>query len=192
MLLQKNKLLKKHIESASNKCKAAWDIIKLEQNLPCYQKVTLDPDNLNNYFIDAVTEISNKIPVINSGFNTIGDFLGNCPNNIEFFQWKEITPEEVISVVTKLSNSKSMDYYGLSNFVVKHTVNIIKDTLAYILSKCLYHGFFSKMLKISKITPVFKKGDKTLPQNYRPISIVPIFSKIFESLIYNQLVQTLH
>ena len=48
-------------------------------------------------------------------------------------------------------------------------------------------GFFPDELKISKVTPVFKKGDKNEAGNYRPISILPAFSKIYERAIYARL-----
>ena len=48
-------------------------------------------------------------------------------------------------------------------------------------------GIFPNKLKIAKVVPVFKKGDKDLLNNYRPISMLPSISKIFETVIYNQL-----
>ena len=48
-------------------------------------------------------------------------------------------------------------------------------------------GTFPDILKIGKITPVFKKGDPKLLDNYRPVSIIPILGKIFEKVIYRRL-----
>ena len=48
-------------------------------------------------------------------------------------------------------------------------------------------GIFPDELKIGKVTPVFKKGDKQNFENYRPISIIPVFGKIFEKIIYSRL-----
>ena len=48
-------------------------------------------------------------------------------------------------------------------------------------------GTFQKILKVGRITPVFKKGDKELIQNYRPVSTLPVFGKIFEKVIYARL-----
>jgi len=48
-------------------------------------------------------------------------------------------------------------------------------------------GTFPDRIKFSEIKPTYKKGDKTLIANYRPISLLPVFSKIFEKVIYKRL-----
>jgi len=99
----------------------------------------------------------------------------------------EVTPDSINKIVSKFSNSKSMDHYWISNNIVKKTINFIIEPLTFVLNACMKEGYFAPSLKISKVIPIYKKGDKSLVQNYRPISIVPIFSKIFEAVIYNQL-----
>lgn len=80
-----------------------------------------------------------------------------------------------------------MDFYWFSNNIVKQTINCVKDPLAFAINCCLEHRYFSDLLKMSKVIPVYKKGDKHLPQNYRPISINPVLSKVLESGIHEQL-----
>ena len=57
--------------------------------------------------------------------------------------------------------------------------------LEIIFRICLNHGKFPEELKKANVVPVFKKGDKQGVQNYRPVSLLPIYSKIFERIIYN-------
>lgn len=171
------------IESAPNRCKAAWDVIKREESNNT-NEVILNPEVINNFFLNSVLNISNNIPQADTLFS---DLLGGRPLLSEGFQWRDVRPEEIVKVVKGFSNSKSMDFYCLSNYVVKRTIDVIKHPLSFILSRCLEAGYFSDLLKISKVVPIYKKGNKQLPQNYRPVSIVPIFSKIIESLMHNQL-----
>jgi len=104
------------------------------------------------------------------------------------FYWQDISPKDIVDIVSKFSNSKSLDFYWLSNYIVKLTIEYIKEPFAFIINKCLQFGYFSDLLKISKIVPIYKKkGDKSDPKNYRPISIVPIFSKVIESVMHKQL-----
>ena len=61
--------------------------------------------------------------------------------------------------------------------------------LTYIINKSFETGIFPYELKITKIVPIFKSGDKTLVPNYRPISVLGFFSKIFETILYNHLIE---
>ena len=69
-----------------------------------------------------------------------------------------------------------------------------------IYTNCLLHnfnlsmqkGFFPDELKVAKVTPVYKKNDETNLGNYKPISVLPCFSKILERIIYNRLYKHLN
>ena len=56
-----------------------------------------------------------------------------------------------------------------------------------IFSLSLKKGIFPEKMKIAKVSPIFKKGDKSILSNYRPISVLPCFSKILERIMYNRL-----
>lgn len=184
-LLRAKKLaVEQYISNASNSCKAAWKVISNEFSPTHSTAVDLDPDDLNSFFLDSINQLSQGI---NPSPNNPEELLRDRPENQSFFTWSKIASTDVIKVVSKFSNSNSMDYYWLSNSIVKQTIHIVSEPLAFIFNNCLSEGYFAPSLKISKVIPVFKKGDRNLPQNYRPISIIPIFSKILESLMYNQL-----
>ena len=59
--------------------------------------------------------------------------------------------------------------------------------MRYIFNLSIEKGIFPDQYKIAKVTPLFKKGDNALMDNYRPISVLPCFSKILERIIYNRL-----
>ena len=62
----------------------------------------------------------------------------------------------------------------------------ISFPLSVIINQSLHSGIFPDRLKIAKVLPLFKKGEKDIFDNYRPISILPAISKIFEKIIYKQ------
>ena len=73
--------------------------------------------------------------------------------------------------------------------IIKKTLDLISDPLLSIINLSLSSGVSPDRLKISKIIPTLKSDNDSLAQNYRPISILPTFSKIFE--IYNRIFQFL-
>ena len=61
------------------------------------------------------------------------------------------------------------------------------EPLCHIINLSFDKGYVPYELKIANVVPIFKKGDATLISNYRPISVLPVFSKIFEKLVYSRL-----
>ena len=68
----------------------------------------------------------------------------------------------------------------------------ISQPLVYIFNLSLQSGLCPDSMKIAKVSPVYKKGSKLDPGNYRPISVLPILSKVFEKLINNRLMKYLN
>jgi len=85
-----------------------------------------------------------------------------------------------------MKNSNSRDYYDISNNFLKEISDLIVRPLAQCVNSCLAKGVFPNWLKISKVVPVFKRGVKTDPANFRPISLVPILGKIVEYVVFEQ------
>ena len=83
--------------------------------------------------------------------------------------------------------SHSKGYDGISTEHLKLINKDISKCLTLIINQSLNSGIFPGKLKIAKVTPIFKKGDKQIITNYRPISVLPVISEIFETLIHEQL-----
>ncbi|CAB3245046.1 unnamed protein product [Arctia plantaginis] len=66
-------------------------------------------------------------------------------------------------------------------------ISVVASDLALIFNRCIECGVFPDLMKHSKIIPLFKAGSTSDPTNYRPISVLPTFSKIFEKIILDQL-----
>jgi hypothetical protein len=70
--------------------------------------------------------------------------------------------------------------------------SLISQPLSHIYNHSLYTGVFPDNLKISIVKPLFKKGDKTSMTNYRPTSLLTVFSKVLEKVMYNRLSHHMH
>ena len=63
----------------------------------------------------------------------------------------------------------------------------ILDPLTLTINQLLMSGIFPDKLKLAKVIPLYKKGDSTITDNYRPISLLPTISRLFEKIVFNQL-----
>ena len=96
------------------------------------------------------------------------------------------TPAEIQRIITKLKPKTSSGYDNFSPKLVKKCFNL-DIPLAHIANLSMQYGIFPKNMKKAKVIAVFKKGNPALIENYRPISLLPTFSKVLERLVYNRL-----
>ena len=71
--------------------------------------------------------------------------------------------------------------------MIKHSSLIISPVLCSIFNKCIESGEFPLILKVGRISPIYKKDAKDNIKNYRPISTLPVFGKIFEKILYSRI-----
>ena len=100
---------------------------------------------------------------------------------------ERVTTSDVENIIDKLKNKSSSGYDGISNTILKSIKSVIINPLTLLINQMVETGIFPDVLKISKVIPIYKKGDVLLLPNHRPISLLPTLSKIFERIIYNQL-----
>ena len=85
------------------------------------------------------------------------------------------------------SLSNSVGWENISTTILKSDINILAPILSNLINMSLETGIFPKSLKRAKILPIFKNKDKLVVTNYRPISILPVISKVYEKVFYNRL-----
>ena len=105
----------------------------------------------------------------------------------EKMKFKCITTDYTMKAIECLENKKSSGHDGISNTLLKVIKASISPSLTIIINQMLTTGIFPDAFKLSKVIPLFKKGDSSLLVNYRPISLLPTISKIFEKVIHDQL-----
>ena len=107
------------------------------------------------------------------------------------FSFKPTTSE----TIRKLLKSLKINKFGGIHRISAQIYSVIADLLAYPLSslinECFSKSIFPDCLKLALVTPIYKKGEKSDPSNYRPISSLPILSKIFEMEMKSQMMKFL-
>jgi len=143
-------------------------------------------NKFNEYFVNVGPSLANKIPPSDTSYLTY--MKGNFTKS---FGLVETNANEVISIVKCFNTKPSAGYDDIPNDIMKLSIHFTANMLSKIINKSFHEGQVPDLLKIAKVCPVFKNGDKSLISNYRPISVLPSFSKIFEKIVYNRLMSYL-
>ena len=158
-----------------NKCKVPR-IPPLFQNrnfiVNCYEKAKL----FNSYFATQCTPFENE-SILNNFKYTTDKRLAHIP----------ITIQEIKDIISVLKSNKASGPDGISVTMIQFCGEAIYKPLQIIFENILETGIFPDNWKEANITPVHKKNDKQIVSNYRPISLLPIFAKIFERLVFKNL-----
>ena len=162
-------------------------------------------DILSNFFSDMVKNLDIDINYIDTDSHTddIDPILGainkynNHPsivsinkargNNVETFSFSNTTLEAVFNELSILNTSTSCPKEDIPIKIIKENIDIFTHKIHNDFNHTIYYGTFPSNLKHADVTPAHKKGDRTDKSNYRPISILPSISKIFERLLYYQM-----
>ena len=108
-----------------------------------------------------------------------------------FFNNIIITDLCVHKRLLELKEEKSMGPDGIPAILLKNTADFISKPLSIIFNQSLSEGKLPSIWKTANVIPIFKKGDKTNPNNYRPISLTPICVKILEKILRDPLMNFL-
>ena len=140
-------------------------------------------NHFNEYFGEIGSTMASNIPTVNNAVFT--DYLqANINTNFKFVP---VTIAKVSKIIKQISPKNSVGYDGISNNLLKFLEPILLNPLTVIINQSLKSGIFPDKLKVAKIIPIHKKDDTDLCENYRPISILPAISKIFEKVVYDQI-----
>ena len=104
----------------------------------------------------------------------------------------DISPADIIEVCKKFTQKTSCDASGIQQNIILSDIGLLAPVMAHLVNMSQKTGIFPEGGKIARVIPVYKnKGSKNMFGNYRPISLLPVFSKIIERLIYNKLFEFL-
>ena len=137
-------------------------------------------NEFNEYFgsIGSNEQVSNPL---------VSDLTSDARSANSFF-FEKISALEIIRIINTLNNTNSCGHDRISNTLLKKIAYNISDILAHLFNLSVNSGVFPSDLKISIVIPLFKKGERTNKQNYRPISLLSCINKIFEKAIKKRMV----
>lgn len=139
--------------------------------------------NLIVFFTNVGPKLAAEITNTNNA--NFMDYLHNPI--LHNFAFKPISDETITNILDSLKPKPSCGNDGISTKLLKVIKQEICKPLTIIINQSLATGIFPDPLKIAKVIPLYKKGDRTSLDNYRPISILPSISKIFERVMFNQI-----
>ncbi|KAJ6642671.1 RNA-directed DNA polymerase from mobile element jockey [Pseudolycoriella hygida] len=136
-------------------------------------------NDLNSYFATVGRKIIEKIEHV--------PYYSDPDPKYTQFQLQFTDAAEVQRVISGMKSSKSQGFDKVDVTVFKRNSEVLAPKIAAIINDCIGNAKIDQSLKICRIQPVFKTGNKNVPGNYRPISILPVFDKIMSKIVNNQL-----
>ena len=148
--------------------------------------------NLMGTFISESSDLSNAfnehfandIPFSNNNNHCHREYVKGINNRFEF---RPTDSEQVLKLLNKLNKSKGAGLDKLSSRLIRECADLISPYISTIFNCCLTTGIFPDNWRLAKFTPIFKQGDRSDMDSYRPISVISAIAKVFERIIYNQL-----
>ena len=141
-------------------------------------------DGFNDFFVNIGPNLASKIPVTPTEFK---DFLSSVPSPMNSLFLSPTDGQEIVDICSKFKNGTSSGFDNIKPDIVKTVINFIKTPLCHVFNLSISSGIVPDELKVARVVPIHKSGDATSCNNYRPISVLPVFSKIFESIIHKRL-----
>ena len=143
-----------------------------------------------------VTDETEILNLLNRHFSTIGNNMAkkvpdsnidplryiNHDNSGSFFM-SPTSLDEIVKLIDSLDTNKAPGSDGIPCYLIKMTKSIIAPVLCDLFNVCINKSVFPNIFKIAEVKSLFKGGDRRVKENYRPISLLPLFSKLFEKVI---------
>ena len=108
------------------------------------------------------------------------------------FHLKTPSLDVVFNLLRNIDEKKATGLDMIPSQLLKMAASIVTPSLTAIFTKSIITGIYPTEWKMARVTPVFKKGEKSDLNNYRPISVIPVVSKVFEKIVYDQPYQYLN
>ena len=138
-------------------------------------------EKFNNFFTGIGPTLANAIPNQNRDPES---YLDTRMLTSMFLTM--VTEEEIVKIINDLKNG-APGYDEIPASILKLSLPIIIKPLVHVLNLSLFEGIFPDALKVANVIPLFKNGDPMIFNNYRPVSLLCVLSKVFEKVMYNRI-----
>ena len=145
-----------------------------------YNNRNLDQPNL---IVNAFAEYFNSVYVLSKSCSRADDFTSESGSITP----PQITEKDILTALRNAKNTLTMGPDGVPSFLLKDCATVFVQPLNYLFKLIITTSTFPTIWKSAIICPILKKGDKTNIGNYRPISLLCNFSKIFETIVYKHI-----
>ena len=189
-----------HLKTHAKNSKKTWEILK-ELTTGKTTQVKIDKIKVNG---EVITDNRKMANAFNAFFTEAGKNIYNSvepttkkptdyipDNSPPLMEFNDINEVMVISTISNMDPKSSVDASGISMKMIKFIKHQIAKPLAHLFNLSVTTGVFPSKLKTSRTIPVYKAGDNTSCDNYRPISLLSSLSKVLEKIIANKLVNHL-
>ena len=139
-------------------------------------------EEFNSYFVNSGKSMADAI---SSGLARNFNFSATNKNSNSLFLTPSC-PQEVFNVIKKLKIKTARRTNDVEAVFIKYANPVISKFLSDMCNVCLSEGTYPDLLKIAEVVPIFKKGERNKMTNYRPISLLLLFNKVFEKLLYTR------
>ena len=146
----------------------------------------------NEFFSNLAKRLTIDEADASPSLEKLSNYIENKIPMTHRFRISPIEEDQVFKLLSKLNISKASGIDTLGPRLLKIAAPMIYKPLCHLINVSIETGMFPDELKIGKLTPIFKKGNKCDPGNYRPISILPTISKIVERHVASELKEFLH
>ena len=190
----KSDFVTSELEFSKNDSKKFWKNIKevlpigskSNKKIILFDEETSDEiqdTDIANYINDFFAHIGSKLA---ADFNTPWYFDG-IENNDDYIENIIVTHDEVLKICREIDVNKSSCIENVSSKVMKDALIHLNRKFTHVMNNSLTKGIFPRKWKYAKVTPLFKGGNRNGVGNYRPVSLLPLPSKIIERIVHNRL-----
>ena len=163
-----------------NKTKQSVKLDKLEYNNRKLTKAKDIANTMNDFFVDIGPKLSRKFT---KDFVFKRYLKSNQKNSLYMYPTNSL---EIMELISKLGNKKAPGDDEISGKILKACPSVFSELISHLANEVMTSGKYPDKLKIGKVVPIYKKGNRLDPTNYRPINLLSTINKLIEKVLYKR------